>query len=56
VEECVLQEPQKLLFDEYTSIAIQYGYITMFSPSFPGAPIFFMLNTYLNLKLSLYCY
>lgn len=48
--------PQKLLFDEYSSIAIQFGYITMFAPSFPAAPIFFMINCYINLLLSLYNY
>jgi len=37
------------LYDEYTSIAIQFGYTTMFSPAFAAAPLFFLLNQYINL-------
>jgi anoctamin-10 len=46
----------KELIDEYMYLAIQFGYITMFSPVFPIAPLFAMINIYVNLRLSLYTY
>ncbi|CAD8098030.1 unnamed protein product [Paramecium sonneborni] len=51
-----IKGPQKLLYDEYTSIAIQFGYTTMFAPTFPAAPLFFMINCYINLRSSIYNY
>ncbi|CAD8120523.1 unnamed protein product [Paramecium sonneborni] len=51
-----VKQPQKVLYDEYTSIAIQFGYTTMFAPTFPAAPLFFMINCYINLRWSIYNY
>ncbi|CAD8206420.1 unnamed protein product [Paramecium octaurelia] len=51
-----IKQPQKVLYDEYTSIAIQFGYTTMFAPTFPAAPLFFMINCYINLRWSIYNY
>ncbi|CAD8181717.1 unnamed protein product [Paramecium octaurelia] len=51
-----IKGPQKLLYDEYTNIAIQFGYTTMFAPTFPAAPLFFMINCYINLRSSIYNY
>ncbi|CAD8094475.1 unnamed protein product [Paramecium sonneborni] len=51
-----IKGPQKILYDEYTSIAIQFGYTTMFAPTFPAAPLFFMINCYINLRSSIYNY
>ncbi|CAK55572.1 unnamed protein product (macronuclear) [Paramecium tetraurelia] len=50
------KQPQKELYNEYTSIAIQFGYTTMFSPAFAAAPLFFLLNQYINLQFSIYNY
>jgi uncharacterized membrane-anchored protein len=49
-------QDQKLLIDEYTDLAIQFGYITMFATAFPPGPVFFMFSCYVNLKLSLHNY
>ncbi|CAD8176392.1 unnamed protein product [Paramecium pentaurelia] len=51
-----IKGPQKILYDEYTNIAIQFGYTTMFAPTFPAAPLFFMINCYINLRSSIYNY
>lgn len=46
----------KELIDEYMYLAIQFGYITLFAPVFPVAPLFVMVNFYLNLRFSMYAY
>ncbi|CAK71370.1 unnamed protein product (macronuclear) [Paramecium tetraurelia] len=47
------KQPQKELYEEYTNIAIQFGYTTMFSPAFAAAPLFFLLNQFINLQFSI---
>ncbi|CAD8159360.1 unnamed protein product [Paramecium octaurelia] len=47
------KQPQKDLYEEYTDIAIQFGYTTMFSPAFAAAPLFFLLNQFINLQFSI---
>ncbi|KAM3185213.1 hypothetical protein ACTXT7_006797 [Hymenolepis weldensis] len=38
------------LFDEYLEMLIQYGFITMFVPAFPIAPLFALLNNMFELR------
>ncbi|CAD8050285.1 unnamed protein product [Paramecium sonneborni] len=47
------KQPQKDLYEEYTNIAIQFGYTTMFSPAFAAAPLFFLLYQFINLQFSI---
>lgn len=47
---------QKHLIDEYTDLAIQFGYVTMFATAFPPASILFMINCYMDLRFSLHNY
>ncbi|CDI97940.1 protein of unknown function DUF590 [Echinococcus multilocularis] len=38
------------LFEEYLEMLIQYGFITMFVPAFPVAPLFALLNNMFELR------
>uniref|UniRef100_A0A5K3FBR5 Anoctamin n=1 Tax=Mesocestoides corti TaxID=53468 RepID=A0A5K3FBR5_MESCO len=38
------------LFDEYLEMLIQYGFITMFVPAFPLAPLFALLNNMFEVR------
>ncbi|CAD8045785.1 unnamed protein product [Paramecium primaurelia] len=53
MEDSNSKQPQKELYEEYTNIAIQFGYTTMFSPAFAAAPLFFLLNQFINLQFSI---
>ena len=43
-------EPQDL-FDDYTELIIQYGYTTLFVTAFPLAPLFALLNNYIEIRV-----
>ncbi|VDN41410.1 unnamed protein product [Dibothriocephalus latus] len=38
------------LFEEYLEMLIQYGFITMFVPAFPVAPLFALLNNMFEIR------
>lgn len=41
-------------FDDYTEMALQFGYTTMFVVSFPFAPLLSYLNNYFEIRLDAY--
>uniref|UniRef100_A0A8C1AAQ1 Anoctamin n=1 Tax=Cyprinus carpio carpio TaxID=630221 RepID=A0A8C1AAQ1_CYPCA len=46
--------PCKGLFDEYLEIVLQFGFITIFVAAFPLAPLFALLNKWVEVRLDAY--
>uniref|UniRef100_A0A8C2GVT4 Anoctamin n=1 Tax=Cyprinus carpio TaxID=7962 RepID=A0A8C2GVT4_CYPCA len=46
--------PCKGLFDEYLEIVLQFGFITIFVAAFPLAPLFALLNNWVEVRLDAY--
>ncbi|KAH8032043.1 hypothetical protein HPB51_022791 [Rhipicephalus microplus] len=56
-EDYVLAEWRMLsLFDEYLEMAIQFGFVTLFVAAFPLAPLFALLNNFVEIRLDAYKY
>ena len=51
LKSCVQAWDQLALFDEYLELVIQYGFITMFSASFPLAPFWALINNIMEVFL-----
>ncbi len=49
----ILQSDNNVLVMRYAEVVLQFGYITMFAPAFPLAPLFSMLCNLLELKINL---
>ncbi|WP_411022919.1 anoctamin family protein, partial [Salmonella sp. s51228] len=44
------------LFSEYLELIIQYGFVTLFVAAFPLAPLFALLNNYVEIRLDAFKY
>ncbi|XP_045615890.1 anoctamin-4 isoform X2 [Procambarus clarkii] len=44
------------LFNEYLEMVIQYGFVTIFVAAFPLAPLFALLNNFIEIRLDAYKY
>ncbi|KAL1471534.1 hypothetical protein MTO96_023589 [Rhipicephalus appendiculatus] len=56
-EDYVLAEWGMLsLFDEYLEMAVQFGFVTLFVAAFPLAPLFALLNNFVEIRLDAYKY
>lgn len=46
--------PSLHLFNEYLEMVLQYGFVTLFVPAFPLAPLFALINNVMEIRLDAY--
>lgn len=46
--------PDLGLFDEYLEMVLQYGFVTIFVAAFPLAPLFALINNFIEIRLDAY--
>jgi len=54
VKDAYLDQDQSVLYDDYSELAIQFGFITLFVPAFPLAPFFALLNNFFEIRTDAY--
>ena len=51
VEDEVMMEPFLSTFDEFNELTIQYGYLALFGPAFPLAPLLALINNVVSIRI-----
>eukprot|EP01043_Picozoa_sp_COSAG02_P023781 COSAG02_NODE_1279_length_13487_cov_7.611696_12_plen_1124_part_00 len=51
VEDEYVMEPFESSFDEFNEMAVQYGYLALFAPAFPLAPLLALINNIFEIRI-----